>query len=84
MIEFAECRGCRKKLDGKPYYMGGRVHDPVTRKEAPANFYGGFVCSRSCDYRASLDHEQTMPGHGSEQSRPGSFAMERIKQNWGE
>jgi hypothetical protein len=57
---------------------GGYLH------AAKRNYYGGWVCSRVCDRRASLELEQSMPGHGSSQSTPGREAMERINSNWPE
>lgn len=80
----AVCRGCGKHLDGSPYFKGGRAYDPVTRKQARFNYYGGHVCSRECDFRASLELEQDMPGHGWTQKRPGREAMARIESNWPE
>lgn len=81
--ETATCRGCGRALRGKPYYMGGAAYLPETNERAKVCFYGGYVCSRQCDVRACLDLEQTMPGHGYGQQRPGTFAMERIDRNWG-
>ena len=43
--------------------------------------YGGFVCSSACDFRSSLEHEQTMPGHGFNKTNLSSFAMESYKRN---
>lgn len=61
----AECRGCGKSLRGKPYYMGGSAYLPLSEGggQAKTNHYGGFVCSYSCDYRAALKLEASMPGH---------------------
>ena len=58
----AVCRGCGKLLDGSPYWKGGTAYDPVTRKSAKANHFGGWVCSESCDRRAHLEQERSMPG----------------------
>ena len=82
--ETAECRGCRMKLRGKPYYMGGRAYHPVTGAECKINYYGGFVCSRECDFRSSLELEQDMPGHGSGQTRLGTYAAQSLRHNWPE
>lgn len=85
--ETAECRGCGKALRGKPYYMGGSAYLPLSEGggQAKVNFYGGFVCSRGCDYRSSLRLEQTMPGHaGQERLGLGSEAYRRIVSAWGE
>lgn len=78
------CRGCRKVLDGKPYFMGGRAYDPIMREQAKVNHYGGFVCSRECDVRASLALERSMPGHGYDQKYLGCYAAASVKANWGD
>lgn len=81
--EVASCRGCGMLLRGKPYYMGGSAYHPVTGERCPANHYGGFVCSRSCDIRASRELENSMPGHINDpNSRLSSYAQERIRRNW--
>jgi len=84
--EVATCRNCGKELRGKPYYMGGRAYLPLPKGgQAPVNFYGGYVCSRQCDYRASLALEQSMPGHnGQERLGTGSEALRRVNANWPE
>jgi tRNA(Ile2) C34 agmatinyltransferase TiaS len=46
------------------------------------NYYGGFVCSRSCDYNAALELERSMPGHGYAQKEVGTDAYRKIKLNW--
>jgi hypothetical protein len=81
--DVATCRGCGRELRGKPDYKGGPAFVPETGERAKANFYGGFVCSRSCDFRSSLEHEKTMPGHGVTQRTLGCFAAEHHKSNWG-
>lgn len=78
----ATCRGCGRILQGKPYHLGGIAYHPETGERAKINHYGGFVCSRSCDFRASLALEQSMPGHDSRQVRLGSFAQESLDRNW--
>lgn len=60
----AVCRGCGKHLNGSPYYKGGVATD-ARGNRVKVNYYGGWVCSRSCDYRASLELEESMPGHGN-------------------
>ena len=82
MEETATCRGCRRSLRGKPYRFGGRAFDPRTGEEVKENFYGGFVCSPSCDHRASLELERSMPGHGISQQALGCFAQEAHDANW--
>jgi hypothetical protein len=79
--ETAKCRGCGKVLNGKPYYMGGSAFDPKTKEEAKSNFYGGFVCSESCDYSASQRQEESMPGVGKFISLS-SGAQQHIRRNW--
>lgn len=78
----AECRWCKRKLRGKPYYMGGSAFIPETGEQAKVNHYGGFVCSQRCDYNASLDLEQSMPGHDWRQKTLGTFAAQAHRKNW--
>lgn len=59
--EVVECRGCRRVLKGKPYYMGGSAYHPVTNERCKVNFYGGFVCSDECDKRANYEQESSFP-----------------------
>ena len=84
----AVCRGCGRRLNGSPYFKGGRAYVPrqdgSNGQEAKVNYYGGWVCSRGCDHRASLELEQSMPGHGWSQKQVGSEAARRIKANCGE
>jgi hypothetical protein len=61
--EVAICRGCKKVLKGKPYYMGGSAYHPRTNERCKVNFYGGFVCSDECDKRANYELERSMPGN---------------------
>ena len=82
MTEKARCRGCRRELRGKPYYMGGVAYHPETGERCPINFYGGYVCSKGCDHNASLDLESSMPGHTYSQETIGSYAQESLEQNW--
>lgn len=70
-------------LRGKPYYMGGRAYHPRTGEQAKVNSYGGFVCSRSCDYRASLELEETVPGHYGQRFLSGE-TLRRVNANWPE
>lgn len=78
----ATCRGCNRELSGKPYYMGGSAYDPKTRERCKVNFYGGFVCSRECDYKASRDLEQTMPGHTGRSQTLSCHAQRSLNNNW--
>lgn len=81
----AVCRGCGRHLDGSPYFKGGRAFLPGGGyREAKVNHYGGWVCSRECDVRAALALEQSMPGHGVQQTRIGQAARERVNRNWPE
>ncbi len=80
--EHATCRGCGLILKGKPYYMGGSACHPRTGAQCKVNYYGGFVCSRECDFRSSLSLEQSMPGHGYKQKTLGCYAKESLKKNW--
>jgi hypothetical protein len=84
----AVCRGCGRLLKGSPYFKGGRASvmraDGSYSHAAKVNYFGGWVCSRSCDYRASLELEQSMPGHGHDQKQPGREAMRQIESNWPE
>jgi hypothetical protein len=55
MNETAKCRGCGKILKGKPYHLGrSYVTDPATKKQVKESFYGGYVCSYTCDYESCL------------------------------
>jgi hypothetical protein len=81
--ETAECRRCKRKLKGRPYYTGNLYAVvPGTMQEARINYYGGFVCSRECDYYACLDLERTMPGHSLSKTTITSQARAKVEQNW--
>lgn len=71
------------ELRGFAYMYGGRAYHPRTGEECKRNHYGGFVCSRGCDFRASLELEQSMPGHGYGQRQLGCYAAESLRRNWG-
>lgn len=45
-------------------------------------YYGGDVCSKSCDERACLELERSMPGHGPSQTRIGDAAKRNIEMKW--
>jgi len=77
----ATCRNCGKILNGKPYHLGGHAYHPETKEKCKVNYYGGFVCSESCDRRASLDLESSMPGAGEAKSLS-SQASISIMNNW--
>ncbi len=78
----AVCRWCGLVLQGKPYHMGGSAYHPRTGERCPSNHYGGFVCSEQCDRNASLELEQSMPGHGYGQTTLGSSAQRSLINNW--
>ena len=78
----ATCRWCRRELNGKPYYMGGSAFDPKTNERCKINFYGGSVCSRECDFKASLALEQTMPGHSGREQTISCHAQNSLANNW--
>lgn len=81
--ETAECRHCGKALKGTPYHRGGRAYDPATGSEAPACFYGGYVCSEQCDRAACLALESSFPGAGRA-TRLSCYAEQHVKSNWPE
>lgn len=78
----AICRHCGRALDGRPYRFGGSARIPETGERAKKNYYGGYVCSQRCDFNASLELEQSMPGHGIRQRRLGCYAQKAYEQNW--
>jgi hypothetical protein len=81
--EKAICRWCKRELRGKPYYMGGQAYHPDTGEQCKVNYYGGFVCSEHCDYRSSLELEESMPGHQGQKSLSlGSESYKAVKRNW--
>lgn len=61
--EKAVCRGCGMVLRGKPYGLGGPAFNPFTGKQVKMNHYGGWVCSRDCDWKAAMALERTMPSN---------------------
>ena len=88
MNEKAICRHCYRELIGRNYCYGGDAYIPnrdgSRGRRAPVNYYGGFVCSRECDFRAALALEQSMPGHGYSQKTLNGPAMDRINSSWGD
>lgn len=81
--EKAKCRGCGMTLIGDDYMYGGSALHPYTKEQCKINFYGGFVCSYSCDKKSSLELERTMPGHRRDQMEVGQYAGQSLKRNWG-
>lgn len=78
----AVCRGCGLVLRGKPDWAGGHAYHPETGERCPRTFYGGYVCSRNCDFKASVEQLASMPGcHGAKY--PDGGAMQKIRENWG-
>jgi len=73
-----KCRGCGKLLrcDGRNI-----AFDPETNEECKKNHYGGFVCSRRCDYNSSLELEQSMPGHSCSDTRLGCSSQQSFDNN---
>lgn len=84
----ATCRHCSRVLIGRNYCYGGAAYIPDANgrpgRRAPANYYGGYVCSRDCDYRAALTLEQSMPGHGHGQKSISGDPLRRVNSNWPE
>ena len=79
----AKCRGCRKRLNGTFYHLGGSAYDPVTGEQAKVNFYGGYVCSYNCDVKVCLEMSSSMPGAGPAISL-NSPEREQVERNWSE
>lgn len=79
----AKCRGCGMALRGKPYHLGGNAYHPRTGEQAKSNFFGGYVCSYSCDRRVSLDMLSSMPGAGPA-VRLDSGTQASLNRNWSE
>lgn len=79
--EKAFCRGCDRELNGPPYYTGKPAYHPDTGARCKVNHYGGFVCSRECDYRASLEMHGSMPGCAGARNLD-CFAQIHYNNNW--
>lgn len=77
----AFCRGCGRRLDGNSYERGGLAYIPENGEPAKVNFYGGWVCSESCDRRASLEMESSFPGAGKARSLQ-SGSERHVRTNW--
>jgi hypothetical protein len=82
--DLAICRGCGRRLKGQDYRYGQPAYIPETNERAKVNFYGGFVCSRACDYRASLVQEQSMPGGFMHNPILSCYAQQSLERNWSE
>lgn len=77
----AVCRGCGKHLNGSPYHKGGSAYNPDTGDRVPSNHYGGWVCSESCDRRASMELESSFPGAGRSEHLS-CHAAAKLRDNW--
>ncbi len=75
----ANCRGCGRVL--RLSLDGYRAYVETSYSEAKQCHYGGFVCSRQCDWNACVSMESSMPGAGPA-TRPGSGSMNQIRRNW--
>lgn len=76
--QIKQCRNCRKEIhESHTAY----AYDPVTKKPAKWNFYGGWVCSEQCDKQACLDMESSFPGAGRATSLS-SCAKQQVDKNW--
>lgn len=78
--EHAKCRHCGVTLRGSPYWKGGVAYLDDGR-QAPVNYYGGFVCSHSCDKDACLEMEPSMRG-GGESKYLNSLERVSVWKNW--
>ena len=85
----AVCRGCGQPLNGSPYFKGGTAYvrraDGSSGAQAKRNYYGGWVCSRRCDYNSCEELEESMPGHGWGSSKKlDRSAQASVDSNWPE
>jgi hypothetical protein len=78
MSDKPKCRNCGMELNGT-FHTG--VTNPETKEICKVNYYGGYVCSESCDKQACIDLERSMPG-GMPFSSLSSNAQESLKTNW--
>lgn len=64
MSDTAKCRGCGMTLNGKPYHLGGPfARHPKTGEVCRVNYYGGYVCSESCDQKVISHMEVSIDAH---------------------
>ncbi len=75
-----ECRHCRSVLHKRS--ASSEAFVPGTTDNAKRNYYGGWVCSRECDYKACIAMEVSW-GARRQSCCPNKPAMERIEFNWG-
>ena len=62
--------------------MGKHAYNPKTNEKCPVNYYGGYVCSRECDFSTSLELEQSMPGHTYKDKNISLEAKIHFENNW--
>lgn len=79
--ETAVCRGCGRKLIGKPFYRGGGARHPKTGERCPSNYFGGYVCSETCDRKVLFDMHSSFPGAGVCKTLP-SEAEQSLIDHW--
>ena len=82
--EVATCRGCGMILRGRAYWFGGQACHPKTGEQCRINYYGGFVCSKTCDWNASMRMATSMPGARGKATTLDTFALEGYRRNWPE
>ena len=80
--EYAVCRNCGTRLDGQPYHLGGEAY-LSDGKLARKNWYGGYVCSKTCDIAATLEMKSSFPGAGQARKLD-SQEYHRIEKAWDE
>lgn len=78
--EIHQCRNCKTLIS---LSSTGYAEVVSTKKKAKWNWYGGWVCSRNCDEKASMDLQSSMPHAGVCKSLTGATA-ESVKRNWEE
>lgn len=79
--EKAKCRGCGKELRGHPYYTGKPAYLPLPEGgRALAHYFGGWVCSASCEIRVFKEMRDANVW-GSTEARLTSEAHDRHERN---
>lgn len=82
--ETAVCRGCGRKLIGKPAEMGEPAFMPITLERVPRSYYGGFVCSANCERKVMKSVGGSMPGRGGNTYRMDSLELAAFRRVWGD
>ena len=60
----AECRNCGMKLVGEPFHLAKNIaRHPKTGDQCKINYYGGYVCSESCDRAATRKQDRSIDEH---------------------